>query len=289
MTRPALFGFALLACALGLLGYVVLRPTGGGAVAASTCCEPGGLETQPIHRVRERAGGNGSVYAVENLVAGPIEARCTLGDADNVQAVPALPRQLVVPASGQREVAELRVVDPARSASASVACEAIVGDPRARPAASHSYAFPLPAGTEYTLDQGFGGRFSHDGDETRHSLDFGVPEGTPVLAARNGVVMQVEDDFRARGTDPKRFGDRANYVRVLHEDGSMAVYAHLAPASLLRRPGDRVVVGQLIGKSGNTGYSTGPHLHFSVQRNVGMALHSIPFTVIGVDTREAGR
>jgi murein DD-endopeptidase MepM/ murein hydrolase activator NlpD len=103
------------------------------------------------------------------------------------------------------------------------------------------------------------------------------------------VVMQVEDDFRARGTDPKRFGDRANYVRVLHADGSMAVYAHLAPASLLRRPGDRVVVGQLIGKSGNTGYSTGPHLHFSVQRNVGMALHSIPFTVIGVDAREARR
>ena len=119
-----------------------------------------------------------------------------------------------------------------------------------------------------------------------YALDFGVAEGTPVLAARAGVVMQVEENFRAHGLDP-RFADRANFVRVLHEDGSMALYAHLAPASLLARPGDRVVVGQMVGKSGNTGLSTGPHLHFAIQRNPGMSLVSIPFAMQGVDPASA--
>jgi murein DD-endopeptidase MepM/ murein hydrolase activator NlpD len=162
----------------------------------------------------------------------------------------------------------------------------MIGDPNAHPPEGVQYALPLPAGTRYELEQGFGGKFSHNDAENHYALDFAVPEGTPVLAARAGVVMQVEEGFRAHGTDP-RFGDRANYVRVLHDDGSMAVYAHLAPASMLRRPGDHVVVGQLVGKSGNTGFSTGPHLHFSVQRNAGMSLVSMPFSVAGVDPAAA--
>ena len=71
------------------------------------------------------------------------------------------------------------------------------------------------------------------------------------------------------------------HVRVLHIDGTMAVYAHLQPESVMVHPGQRVRVGQRLGASGNTGFSTGPHLHFSVQANVGMEIRSVPFALEG--------
>jgi pimeloyl-ACP methyl ester carboxylesterase len=141
------------------------------------------------------------------------------------------------------------------------------------------YALPFPAGTKFTLDQGFGGQFSHNDAQNHYALDFGVAEGTPVLAARAGVVMQVEEGFRAHGTDA-RFADRANYVRVLHDDGSMAVYAHLLQGSVGVQVGDHVGIGAQIGLSGNSGYSSGPHLHFCVQVNTGMRLVSVPFRMV---------
>jgi murein DD-endopeptidase MepM/ murein hydrolase activator NlpD len=237
--------------------------------------------------MRSRDTSGTTEYLVRNLVEGPIEVLCTLERSDNARVDPPLPRKLVLGAREERLLGTMEPVDPGKDhAAGSIACRAMIGDPNAHPTEGVQYALPFPAGTRYELEQGFGGKFSHNDAENHYALDFAVPEGTPVLAARAGVVMQVEEGFRAHGTDP-RFGDRANYVRVLHDDGSMAVYAHLAPASMLRRPGDHVVVGQLVGKSGNTGFSTGPHLHFSVQRNAGMSLVSMPFSVAGVDPAAA--
>ena len=54
-----------------------------------------------------------------------------------------------------------------------------------------------------------------------------MPEGTPVLAARDGVVMTVDNDFYGNGQDMAKYGDRANNIRIVHSDGTMAVYAHL--------------------------------------------------------------
>lgn len=273
---------------LALLALMLARPRQQAEIpAAPAKAERPGLVSRPIHALRDRTVGGGNEYLVRNLVAGPIEVRCALQSAENIRSDPPLPRRILVPARTELLVTELYLLDPNRPGGAAVTCEAMIGDPRARPAEDHRYALPFLAGTRYTVDQGFGGRFSHHHDDSRYALDFGVPEGTPVLAARAGVVMQVEDDFRAGGTDAARFADRANYVRVLHDDGSMALYAHLAGGSMLRRAGDKVVVGQLVGKSGNTGFSTGPHLHFSVQRNSGMSLRAIPFEVEGIEPRTA--
>lgn len=277
-----LFGVLLLA----LIGMIVFKPQHRPVVDSKPVdygAEALGLEPQPIHAMRSVDFSGGEHYLVRNLVAGPIQVDCRLTVANNVEAVPPLPRRMVLPARAEQELAELRSIDPAQNGDASVQCEAVLGDPGTDARDGVNYALPFYPGTEFSLDQGFNGAFSHHDVQSRYSLDLGVPEGTPVLAARDGVVMQVEEDFRGRGLDAKRFGDRANYVRVVHDDGSMALYAHLVPRSTLYRPGDHVRTGDFLGKVGSTGFTTGPHLHFSVQKNADMALQSIPFTMTGVD------
>jgi murein DD-endopeptidase MepM/ murein hydrolase activator NlpD len=244
--------------------------------------ETPGLQPNPIHELRHRDLSGVDEYLVRNLLAGPIEVRCALIEAQNVITVPALPRRLVLPALAEWKLTEMHSADPTQHAAGAIECRAMVGDPNAAAPEGVAYAIPLYPGTKFSLDQGFGGAFSHNDAESRYSLDLAVPAGTPVVAARDGVVMQIEEDFRVTGTDAKRYGDRANYVRVVHDDGSLAVYAHLAPRSILFRPGDRIRAGNFLAKSGDTGFSTGPHLHFSVQKNVGMELRSIPFTMPGV-------
>ena len=277
------------ALALALLALIAFKPHRRPVSAApeDNVAEAAGLQPEPIHAIRSEDYIGGNRYLVRNLIAGPIEVDCRLDEATNVTSDPPLPRRLVLAALQERELTQLRSVDLSKSSAASMECGAVVGDPRAKPSDDFNYALPFYPGAEFTLDQGFDGAFSHHDAESRYSLDLGVAEGTPVRAARDGVVMQVEEGFRGKGLDIERYGDRANYVRVLHADGSMALYAHLQPRSTLFRPGDKVHAGVFLGKAGSTGFTTGPHLHFSVQANVGMALQSIPFNMAGVDPHKA--
>ena len=74
-------------------------------------------------------------------------------------------------------------------------------------------------------------------------------------------------------------------VMTLHDDGTIAIYAHLNWNSIRVEPGDRVERGEFIAESGNTGFSTGPHLHFAVLKNVGMFLESVPVRFEGANSR----
>jgi len=84
--------------------------------------------------------------------------------------------------------------------------------------------------------------------------------------------VKIENEQSGRGNNPA-----GNFVRIMHDDGTMGVYLHLMQGSVKVREGQRVLPGSALALSGNTGNSTGPHLHFVVQRNVGLALESIPF------------
>src|SRR5690606_39453583 len=116
--------------------------------------------------------------------------------------------------------------------------------------ADYEYLFPLD-GVAPRVEQAWGGGYSHADAENLRAVDFAAPSGTTVLAARDGVVMQVEMHAAGSGHG------RANLVRILHADGTMAVYAHLQPGGTLVRAGQRVRRGQPIAVSGNSGASTG--------------------------------
>ncbi len=135
------------------------------------------------------------------------------------------------------------------------------GDPEtARHEETVIYRLPFSDQTIAPVVQGYFGSFTHQGE---HSLDFRMPEGTPVLASREGYVVGTRSDSRVGGPEPS-YVSEANYVMIFHDDGTFAQYAHLQYNGVVVRRGQRVRSHELIGYSGNTGYSRGPHLHFAV-------------------------
>lgn len=84
-------------------------------------------------------------------------------------------------------------------------------------------------------------------------VDFAAPTGTPIMAAGNGVVRKA-----------RWFGSFGKYVRIAHANGYETAYAHLSRIAPGVREGARVQQGQIIGRVGTTGRSTGPHLHYEV-------------------------
>lgn len=89
-----------------------------------------------------------------------------------------------------------------------------------------------------------------------------MPVGSPVTASRDGVVVSVE----ARFEDGNRTAGQENFIFVSHGDETFGRYYHLTKGGVLVQVGENVAGGQLIGHSGNTGASAGPHLHFNVTR-----------------------
>lgn len=159
------------------------------------------------------------------------------------------------------------------------------GDYRAS-TARHAYRLPFQKGQSYEVTQGFNGPFTHFGEQA-YAVDFGLPEGTPVVAARQGRVVKVKSDSDQGGPSPE-YEDQANYVSVIHSDGSLADYVHLKFGGVVVKPGQRVKAGELLGYSGSTGQADGPHLHFRVYRPLadGLGSESLPikFRVFGHPT-----
>ena len=100
-----------------------------------------------------------------------------------------------------------------------------------------------------------------------YAVDFIIPEGTPIKASLDGIVVDIKQDSNIGGSD-KSFDKFGNYIEIKHQNGEYSIYEHIRKDGALVVVGDKVRTGQIIGYSGNTGWMAhlGPHLHFDVHR-----------------------
>jgi len=137
---------------------------------------------------------------------------------------------------------------------------------------SFIYTLPYLKGKSHLLVQAYMSNLSHKGE---YALDFKMHKGSKVCAARAGVVVEIREDSKKGGLKPKYLSE-GNHVIIRHEDGSYGNYWHLKYNGALVNVGDTIQQGQLIGLSGNTGYTAFPHLHFEVTNEFGAGYHQVP-------------
>jgi len=226
------------------------------------------LDTQVKLETRKHAAGE--TLLVRNDLFAPVDIELKLENVVNAVGAPAKPIRWVLPPRSQIRLATLAPRDASKPLKYTPKLRHALGDPRLLP---KPYKYPLPwRGGPFRLTQGANGQYSHFTPKGRYAVDIAMPEGTPIVSARGGMVVKIENEQSGRGNNPA-----GNFVRIMHDDGTMGVYLHLMKGSVAVREGQRVESGTRIARSGNTGNSTGPHLHFVVQRNVGLAIESIPF------------
>ncbi|MGB5247766.1 MAG: M23 family metallopeptidase, partial [Woeseia sp.] len=182
----------------------------------------------------------------------------------------------LVPADSSQELLAVEVGTTAARTMKRQRFMWLYGDPQAKHQPTEPYRAPFPAAVSYAISQAFPQTVTHTTPDSLHAVDIAMPVGSNVLAARAGVVVEVASTNFRSSLQPGQAGARANLVRIMHDDGTFAIYAHLNWNSIRVRPGDHVARGQYIADSGNTGFSTGPHLHFVVVKNVGTRLESLP-------------
>ena len=162
-----------------------------------------------------------------------------------------------------------------------------IGDPKSLLISdSTTYYFPFPKSQSYKVIQGYNGKFSHSsGDYSKYAIDFAMPVGDTVSAARDGVVIGIIEDYNIGGKN-KKYRPFANFITLYHSDETLTQYVHLKHKGALVSLGDTVKALQPIGISGNTGFSGSPHLHFNVLKPVYKSLISFPIKFKSIDGKD---
>ncbi len=156
----------------------------------------------------------------------------------------------------------------------------VVGEPGAQHRPAQPYRAPFALAQRFQVTQAPPDAVTHVGPSSRSAVDIAMPVGTAIHAAREGVVINVAARHFKNGLSLQSM-DEANFVQILHDDGTHAIYAHLQLDTVRVKIGQRVARGEYIANSGNTGFSSGPHLHFVVLHNVGLRSESVPVTFAG--------
>ena len=201
-------------------------------------------------------------YAINRTQALPVTVSIEL-TTDNLNIVAGLDTPIVVSGGERRPYFSLRAASDGPW-NWHYAFGWSRGDYTAQHDDDHQYRLPFVDGEAFRINQGCNGSFSHMGND-RYAVDFGTPVGTTITAARAGTVVDAIESNR-RGGPSERFREFDNRIVILHEDRTHAIYSHLQFNGALVEIGDVVEAGQPIGLSGNTGFSSGPHLHFAVAK-----------------------
>jgi murein DD-endopeptidase MepM/ murein hydrolase activator NlpD len=138
---------------------------------------------------------------------------------------------------------------------------------------------PFKNGYTYKIIQGYNGKFSHNSEYSKYSLDFSLKERDTICAAADGVVVGVIEDYKYGGNS-KKWRDYANFITVFHPKMNLYTqYVHLMNKGSLVEVGDSIKSEQPIGLSGKTGFTSIEHLHFNVLKanNTGVESFQIDF------------
>ncbi len=242
--------------------------------------EPIQARNDPV-KIETVKGVSSNTLLATNTSRMPVTVTLQLSNFSNLTSSKPWPIQAQMAGGQTMELVEIAAANRQFGYTMDYSSHIVQGDPRARHDASISYQIPFVAPQGFQVLQAADGpQFTHLTVATRYAVDIDMPMGTTVVAARAGQVVEVVSQFADDGRVEPAYIDRANYVRILHDDGSWADYFHLMQNSAQVRPGMRVEAGQVLGLSGNSGYSSTPHLHFHVQINQAGTIISLPFHFI---------
>ena len=228
--------------------------------------------------------GNRIELVARNRFHAPIELRIEFTQIVGLEYPdPDEDRSWLLPPQSETPIMSLRLNGAVSAPKAEYRYEYSAGDPEATHQPTELYRVPFSVASEYTVTQAYPDVSTHKTPDSYYAVDIARPIGTDIVAARSGMVFDVAENNFKSGLDPERDGPAANVVRILHDDGTYAIYAHLNWNSIRVRPGERVTRGQYIADSGNTGFSSGPHLHFAVVHNSRNGPISVPVQFEGAN------
>lgn len=202
-------------------------------------------------------------FYMENLFEMHVSSTLFIEDIKGYESTAILPYKLVLKGKQKLKVLSLKNIDKKKEVGYFRShISWVKGSVKAEEQKEFIYA--LPFHNTQRVSQGFNGKTSHKGN-ARYAIDFAMDIGTPVYAARGGKVVEIVQRHNKHGMSVN-MRQYANYIIIEHEDKTLGRYFHLKQNSVKVKLAQDIKKGQEIALSGNTGRTSGPHLHFVVTK-----------------------
>lgn len=239
-----------------VLGIFITLPAFSNPHEETKCFE----NTSCIVKVK---GFHDNTLYIKNLKKTDITISWEITKSENIE-ISDSPKTVVIPASKTEYLFSIYQKDKTKKWNYYYKYYTTLGNNKVKHNDKYIYDLPFESNKEIKINQGFNSKFSHNG-EFKYSIDFDLPEGSNIFSAREGIVVDVKSDSD-KGCSTKECANDGNYILIKHDDGTYGGYVHLQKNGSFVKPLDKVKKGQLIGLSGNTGWSSGAHLHFWVYK-----------------------